>query len=74
MLAEKNPMIREAYCKLQMMSEDEASRMLYEARIKAQRDGYSRVQIAYLGTPLTRRQVRSQRIDTYKKALYTIKS
>jgi predicted transposase/invertase (TIGR01784 family) len=44
MLAEKNPVIREAYCKLQVMSEDEASRMLYEARLKAQRDEYSRVQ------------------------------
>jgi predicted transposase/invertase (TIGR01784 family) len=26
------------------MSEDEASRMLYEARLKAQRDEYSRIQ------------------------------
>ncbi|MDR1301879.1 MAG: Rpn family recombination-promoting nuclease/putative transposase, partial [Treponema sp.] len=44
MLAKKNPMIREAYCKLQAMSEDEATRMLYEARLKAQRDDYSRMQ------------------------------
>jgi predicted transposase/invertase (TIGR01784 family) len=44
MLAEKNPMIREAYCKLQAMSQDEANRMIYEARLKAQRDEYSRVQ------------------------------
>jgi predicted transposase/invertase (TIGR01784 family) len=47
MLAEKNPVIREAYCKLQVMSEDEANRMLYEARLKAQRDEYSRVQGAW---------------------------
>jgi predicted transposase/invertase (TIGR01784 family) len=44
MLAEKNPMIAEAYCKLQAMSEDEANRMIYEARLKAQRDEYSRIQ------------------------------
>jgi predicted transposase/invertase (TIGR01784 family) len=44
MLAEKNPMIGEAYCKLQEMSEDEANRMIYEARLKAQRDEYSRTQ------------------------------
>jgi predicted transposase/invertase (TIGR01784 family) len=44
MLAEKNPMIQEAYCKLQAMSEDEANRMIYEARLKAQRDEYSRIQ------------------------------
>jgi predicted transposase/invertase (TIGR01784 family) len=44
MLAEKNPMIEEAYCKLQVMSEDEANRMIYEARLKAQRDEYSRIQ------------------------------
>jgi predicted nucleotidyltransferase len=42
MVAAKNPMIEEAYCKLQVMSEDEANRMLYEARLKAQRDEYSR--------------------------------
>jgi predicted transposase/invertase (TIGR01784 family) len=28
MLAKKNPLIEEAYCKLQVMSEDEANRML----------------------------------------------
>jgi predicted transposase/invertase (TIGR01784 family) len=44
MLAEKNPVINEAYCKLQAMSDDEANRMLYEARLKAQRDEYSRIQ------------------------------
>jgi flagellar biosynthesis/type III secretory pathway protein FliH len=44
MAAERNPVIQEAYCKLQEMSEDEANRMLYEARLKAQRDEYSRIQ------------------------------
>jgi predicted transposase/invertase (TIGR01784 family) len=44
MLAEKNPVIEEAYCKLQVMSEDEANRMIYEARLKARRDEYSRIQ------------------------------
>jgi predicted transposase/invertase (TIGR01784 family) len=44
MIAAKNPMIEEAYCKLQVMSEDEANRMIYEARLKAQRDEYSRLQ------------------------------
>jgi predicted transposase/invertase (TIGR01784 family) len=44
MLAGKNPMIQEAYCKLQVMSEDEANRMIYEARLKAQRDDYSRME------------------------------
>jgi predicted transposase/invertase (TIGR01784 family) len=44
MVAEKNPIIKEAYYKLQEMSEDEETRMLYEARIKAQRDEYSRIQ------------------------------
>jgi predicted transposase/invertase (TIGR01784 family) len=44
MLAAKNPVIEEAYCKLQAMSEDEANRMIYEARLKAQRDEYSRLQ------------------------------
>jgi predicted transposase/invertase (TIGR01784 family) len=43
MVAEKNPLIHEAYCKLQVMSEDEANRMIYEARLKAQRDDYSRM-------------------------------
>jgi predicted transposase/invertase (TIGR01784 family) len=37
-------LINEAYCKLQAMSEDEANRMIYEARLKAQRDDYSRMQ------------------------------
>jgi predicted transposase/invertase (TIGR01784 family) len=44
MVAEKNPIINEAYCKLQEMSEDEATRMIYEARLKAQRDEHSRIQ------------------------------
>jgi predicted transposase/invertase (TIGR01784 family) len=44
MLAEKNPVINEAYCKLQVMSDDEANRMIYEDRLKAQRDEYSRIQ------------------------------
>jgi predicted transposase/invertase (TIGR01784 family) len=44
MLAMKDPMINEAYCKLQVMSDDEATRMLYQARLKAQRDEYARVQ------------------------------
>jgi predicted transposase/invertase (TIGR01784 family) len=44
MVAAKNPVINEAYCKLQVMSEDEANRMIYEARLKAQRDEYSRIQ------------------------------
>jgi predicted transposase/invertase (TIGR01784 family) len=44
MAAEKNPIIKEAYCKLQEMSEDQEARMLYEARLKAQRDEYSRIQ------------------------------
>jgi predicted transposase/invertase (TIGR01784 family) len=44
MVTEKNPVIEEAYCKLQVMSEDEANRMIYEARLKAQRDEYSRIQ------------------------------
>jgi predicted transposase/invertase (TIGR01784 family) len=44
MVAQKNPMIEEAYCKLQVMSEDETNRMLYEARLKAWRDEQSRLQ------------------------------
>jgi predicted transposase/invertase (TIGR01784 family) len=44
MVAAKNPLINEAYCKLQEMSDDEANRMIYEARLKAQRDDYSRMQ------------------------------
>jgi predicted transposase/invertase (TIGR01784 family) len=44
MAAAKNPIINEAYSKLQVMSEDEANRMIYEARLKAQRDDYSRMQ------------------------------
>jgi predicted transposase/invertase (TIGR01784 family) len=44
MLPEKNPMIKEAHCKLQVMSEEDANRMLYEARLKAWRDEYARIQ------------------------------
>jgi predicted transposase/invertase (TIGR01784 family) len=44
MLAMKDPMINEAYCKLQVMSDDEATRILYQARLKAQRDEYARIQ------------------------------
>jgi predicted transposase/invertase (TIGR01784 family) len=44
MVAERDAMIKEAYCKLQEMSEDEENRMLYEARLKAQRDEYARMQ------------------------------
>jgi predicted transposase/invertase (TIGR01784 family) len=44
MLAQKNPVIEKAYCKLQVMSEDEANRMIYEARLKARRDEQSRLQ------------------------------
>jgi predicted transposase/invertase (TIGR01784 family) len=44
MVAEKDAVIMEAYCKLQVMSEDEETRMLYEARLKAQRDEYARMQ------------------------------
>jgi predicted transposase/invertase (TIGR01784 family) len=44
MVAERDEVIKEAYCKLQVMSEDEANRMIYEARLKARRDEYSRIQ------------------------------
>jgi predicted transposase/invertase (TIGR01784 family) len=44
MAAVKDPVINEAYCKLQVMSEVEENRMIYEARLKAQRDEYSRIQ------------------------------
>ncbi|MDR1353009.1 MAG: hypothetical protein LBK05_06990 [Treponema sp.] len=37
-------MIEEAYCKFQVMSEDETNRMLYEARLKARRNEFSRLQ------------------------------
>jgi predicted transposase/invertase (TIGR01784 family) len=47
MIAAKDPVIQEAYCKLQVMSEDEANRMIYEARLKAQRDEYSRISGAH---------------------------
>jgi predicted transposase/invertase (TIGR01784 family) len=44
MAAVKNPMIDEAYRKLQVMSKDAVNRRLYAARLKAQRDEYSRIQ------------------------------
>jgi predicted transposase/invertase (TIGR01784 family) len=44
MAAVKNPMIDEAYRKLQVMSKDAVNRRLYTARLKAQRDEYSRIQ------------------------------
>jgi predicted transposase/invertase (TIGR01784 family) len=47
MIAAKDPIINEAYCKLQEMSEDEANRRIYEARLKAQRDDYSRMRGAH---------------------------
>jgi predicted transposase/invertase (TIGR01784 family) len=61
MVAEKNPVIGEAYCRLQVMSEDEANRMLYEARLKAQRDEYSRVHGAWQeGRQEERKEIISQ--------------
>jgi predicted transposase/invertase (TIGR01784 family) len=44
MLAERNPVINEAYCKLQVTSDDDEKRMIYEDRLKAQRDEYSRIE------------------------------
>ncbi|MDR3174477.1 MAG: Rpn family recombination-promoting nuclease/putative transposase [Treponema sp.] len=44
MAAVKNPMIDEAYRKLQVMSKDAVNRRLYAARLKAQRDEYSHIQ------------------------------
>jgi predicted transposase/invertase (TIGR01784 family) len=44
MAAGKNPKIGEAYDRLQVMSKDKANRMIYEARLKAQRDEYSRIE------------------------------
>jgi predicted transposase/invertase (TIGR01784 family) len=64
MVAEKNPMIEEAYCKLQVMSEDEANRMIYEARLKAQRDEYSRTQGA----------IRKERQEEREKIARTLKT
>jgi predicted transposase/invertase (TIGR01784 family) len=43
-VVEKNPLIKEAYGRLQAMSRDGSSRALYEARLKAQRDEYARIQ------------------------------
>jgi predicted transposase/invertase (TIGR01784 family) len=44
MLAEKDPIINEAYCKLPAMSVDDTNRMIFEARLKARRDEYSRIE------------------------------
>jgi hypothetical protein len=49
---EKTPVIRKAYRKLRVMSEDEANRMPCEARLKAQRDEYSRIQGAWQEGPM----------------------
>jgi hypothetical protein len=62
MPAEKNPIIEEAYCKLQVMSEDEANRMIYEARLKAQRDEYSRIQGALQKGRVAGRPKRNNRV------------
>ncbi|MDR3313520.1 MAG: hypothetical protein LBS96_03575 [Oscillospiraceae bacterium] len=43
MAANTSPLIREAYAYLAELSEDEENRLLAEARLKAQRDEYSRV-------------------------------
>jgi predicted transposase/invertase (TIGR01784 family) len=44
MLAIRNPVINEAYSKLQVISADEGTRRLYEARLRACRDEYARIQ------------------------------
>ena len=44
MLAMRNPVINEAYSKLQVISADEGTRRLYEARLRACRDEYARIQ------------------------------
>ena len=43
MASNTNPAVGEAYAKLQVISADERNRMLYEARLKAQRDERSRL-------------------------------
>jgi len=43
MLARTNPAINQAYAVLRELSEDEATRLRYEARLKAQRDEWSRM-------------------------------
>ena len=43
MAAENNAVINEAYAKLKVLSDSEANRMLYESRLKAQRDEKSRI-------------------------------
>jgi len=43
MLAQTNPAINQAYAVLRELSEDEATRLRYEARLKAQRDEWSRM-------------------------------
>jgi hypothetical protein len=67
MIAAKNPMIEEAYCKLQVMSEDEANRMIYEARLKAQRDEYSRRKNSPGDRPFPRRN--HQPVTCYLRSL-----
>jgi predicted transposase/invertase (TIGR01784 family) len=69
MLAEKNPVIGEAYRKLQVMSEDEGNRMLYEARLKAWRDEQSRLQGALREGRQEGRQERDVEIARTLKAL-----
>ena len=43
MAAQQNVVINEAYAKLKVLSDVEANRMLYESRLKAQRDEKSRI-------------------------------
>lgn len=43
MASNANAAIRKAYARLQVLSEDETNKMLYDARIKAQRDEWSRL-------------------------------
>jgi flagellar biosynthesis/type III secretory pathway protein FliH len=47
MAGEKRPLAREPYGRMQTESSEEASRMIYEARLKADRDLYSRMQGAF---------------------------
>ena len=46
-MAIRNPVINEAYSKLQVISADEGTRRLYEARLRARRDEYARIQGAH---------------------------
>jgi predicted transposase/invertase (TIGR01784 family) len=61
-------MIEEAYCKLQVMSEDESNRMIYEARLKAQRDEHSRIQGALKQGWTEGRQERDKEVARTLKA------